>query len=249
MLSSIPTSSCSYHTAVKENFSQFFSILKKNQSLLLGTAGSWFILDIVFYANGLFSGQVTKTMGITSTPKQEAIASLVLQSLVYPGYLCSVFFARKVGLAYLQRIGFFLTAFFFGILAVFQPFLEKVLFLFLFLFISLPFFSLILFFSFFFSSLSLIFLSSPPFSVSVLLFSSLFFSFLLFLCILLGSSIICYLIWNYLFLSKFWSKCYHLYYSFFNLSFCGTCNLSWHFISIWEIGWFSGSFHFHVFSK
>jgi hypothetical protein len=173
MLSSIPASLCSYHTAMKENFSQFFSILKKNQSLLLGTAGSWFILDIVFYANGLFSGQVTKTMGITSTPKQEAIASIILQSLAYPGYLCSFFFARKVGLAYLQRTGFFLTAFFFGILAVFQPFLEKVLFLFLFLFIFSPFFSLILFFlSFCLSFLPLF--RSISVSGSILLFFSFF---------------------------------------------------------------------------
>lgn len=53
--------------------------MKENSNKLLGTAGAWFILDIVFYANGLFSGQVTNAMGISSSPKGEAVASLILQ--------------------------------------------------------------------------------------------------------------------------------------------------------------------------
>lgn len=54
-------------------------IVSKNRWNLLGTAGAWFILDVVFYANGLFSGQVAKSMGIASTPKQESMAALILQ--------------------------------------------------------------------------------------------------------------------------------------------------------------------------
>jgi hypothetical protein len=50
-----------------------------NSWKLLGTAGSWCILDIVFYANGLFSGEVTTAMGISKSPKGEAIAALLLQ--------------------------------------------------------------------------------------------------------------------------------------------------------------------------
>ena len=45
---------------------------------LLGTAGAWFILDVVFYANGLFSGQVTSAMGISSSPQGESVAALIL---------------------------------------------------------------------------------------------------------------------------------------------------------------------------
>lgn len=33
----------------------FLQLLKKYWRLLLGTAGNWFLLDVVFYANGLFS--------------------------------------------------------------------------------------------------------------------------------------------------------------------------------------------------
>jgi mannose-6-phosphate isomerase-like protein (cupin superfamily) len=53
-------------------------VLYTNRHQLYGTAGSWFILDIVFYANGLFSGQVTASMGFGKTPKQESIAALIL---------------------------------------------------------------------------------------------------------------------------------------------------------------------------
>ena len=38
-----------------------------------------FLLDVVFYGNGLFSGQVTKAMGIVSTTQGEALAALILQ--------------------------------------------------------------------------------------------------------------------------------------------------------------------------
>jgi len=53
-------------------------VLYTNRHQLYGTAGSWFILDIVFYANGLFSGQVTASMGFGKTPKQESVAALIL---------------------------------------------------------------------------------------------------------------------------------------------------------------------------
>ena len=54
-------------------------VIYTNRWALWGTAGSWFILDIVFYANGLFSGQVSSSMGFGHTPKSEAVASLILQ--------------------------------------------------------------------------------------------------------------------------------------------------------------------------
>lgn len=53
--------------------------IQENPRLLLGTAGSWFILDVVFYANSLFSGQITKLMQFGTSVKAEAIAQLILQ--------------------------------------------------------------------------------------------------------------------------------------------------------------------------
>ena len=55
---------------------------------LLGTAGAWFILDVVFYANSLFSGQVTTAMGISSDPKGESVAALILNVRETFSYRC-----------------------------------------------------------------------------------------------------------------------------------------------------------------
>eukprot|EP01032_Pedospumella_encystans_P011121 gene11121-12958_t len=101
---------------------------------LLGTAGSWFILDVIFYGNGLFSGQVTEVMNFAHDPRSEALASLFLQSIALPGYLCTILFAEQIGLQRLQLGGFAATALFFLILAALQPFLVQVPVLYAFLY-------------------------------------------------------------------------------------------------------------------
>lgn len=102
------------------------STLYQQRWTLLGTAGAWFILDVVFYANGLFSGQVTRVMGISDTPKGEAEASLVLQLIALPGYLFTVRFIDAIGAKRLQSIGFIATGIFFMLLAAWQPYLVEV---------------------------------------------------------------------------------------------------------------------------
>jgi MFS transporter, PHS family, inorganic phosphate transporter len=93
---------------------------------LLGTAGAWFILDIVFYANGLFSGQVSEAMGFASDPKGEAVASLILNAIALPGYFCTIMFIDRIGAFQLQLNGFMATGIFFSFLAILQPYLIKV---------------------------------------------------------------------------------------------------------------------------
>jgi len=65
-------------TYLVEGYRFVSEVLYTNRYQLYGTAGSWFILDVVFYANGLFSGQVTASMGFGKTPKQESVAALIL---------------------------------------------------------------------------------------------------------------------------------------------------------------------------
>lgn len=48
-------------TYFSEGYEYVLRSVKLNYWRLLGTAGAWFILDVVFYANGLFSGQVLYT--------------------------------------------------------------------------------------------------------------------------------------------------------------------------------------------
>lgn len=100
--------------------------MRQNQRKLLGTAGAWFILDVVFYANGLFSGQVTAAMNFGSSPRSEATASMILQALSIPGYVCTILYVDRIGLRRLQFWGFLATTAFFFLMAVLQPYLIKV---------------------------------------------------------------------------------------------------------------------------
>lgn len=73
--------------------------MKTNRYKLLGTAGTWFILDIVFYANGLFSGEVAGALGGIRSPKGEAVSALILQSIALPGYVFSISYCNYIGRA------------------------------------------------------------------------------------------------------------------------------------------------------
>lgn len=111
---------------LRDGWMHVMRIVQVNRWQLLGTAGAWFILDVVFYANGLFSGQVTKAMGVAQVPKSEAMASLILQAIALPGYFCTFAFVDRVGLKRLQAWGFFLTSVFFFLLAGNQSSLVEV---------------------------------------------------------------------------------------------------------------------------
>lgn len=58
-----------------------------NRMKLLGTAGSWFILDVLFYGNSLFSADVTSAMGGEKTVKSQALINFYIQLMAMPGYI------------------------------------------------------------------------------------------------------------------------------------------------------------------
>lgn len=90
------------------------------QWLLLGTAGCWFLLDVTFYGNSLFSGDVTQAMGAADTPMQQSVANLWINLLAMPGYIMSIIFLDAIGRKRLQMIGFFVVAMLFGGMAMFH---------------------------------------------------------------------------------------------------------------------------------
>ena len=104
-------------TSFMETFQWFCNVIYAERHKLVGTAGTWFILDVVFYANGLFSGQVSKTIGFVGTPKGEAISTLVLNSISLPGYLFTVYYCEKVGLKRIQEFGFVVIIIVFFVMA------------------------------------------------------------------------------------------------------------------------------------
>jgi len=99
-------------------------VVSKHWLLLLGTSGAWFLLDITFYGNSLFSGDVTQAMGVAETPLEEAWQNLWLNLIALPGYILSVLFMDYVGRLNLQIAGFVGVATVFLILALCQKQLE-----------------------------------------------------------------------------------------------------------------------------
>ena len=66
-----PRTVSSYFT---QGLQQVLHTIQHNKLKLMGTAGAWFILDVVFYANGLFSGQVK----LYSRGKKDTFIKLII---------------------------------------------------------------------------------------------------------------------------------------------------------------------------
>ena len=87
-------------------------ILKHYGWQLIGTAGSWFIFDIVFYGNGLFSGTLIEMMGFggKSPGVDSFIATseynIIIGCIALPGYWFGTLLIDFYGRKTLQLCGF-----------------------------------------------------------------------------------------------------------------------------------------------
>ena len=76
---------------------------------MLGTASCWFLLDVVFYANGLFNHDVTSLIlakGRRTTASDDAWNSAFICAIGLPGYGLSFLFIDHVGRKNIQMMGF-----------------------------------------------------------------------------------------------------------------------------------------------
>ena len=71
---------------------------------LIGTAGGWFIFDVVFYANSLFSSQILSGLG--ESIESNVAGNIVLALIALPGYWFAVFAIDRYGRRKLQLAGF-----------------------------------------------------------------------------------------------------------------------------------------------
>ena len=89
---------------------------------MLGTALCWFLLDVDFYANGLFNHEITSSIfslpGQRYTALQDAYYTGVLSIIALPGYWLSVMYIDVVGRKNLQMMGFTCMAGLFFICAI-----------------------------------------------------------------------------------------------------------------------------------
>lgn len=89
--------------------------------ILVGTAGSWLLLDVAFYGLGLNNSIILNTIGYSKSPKvyeqlrNNAVGNLILICAgAVPGYWVTVFTVDSVGRKPIQLMGFtILTALFF----------------------------------------------------------------------------------------------------------------------------------------
>ncbi len=90
---------------------------KRNLIRLIGTAGSWFLLDIAFYGNGVSSQLILKALLpgaalVTTT----LVAAAIFLIAAIPGYLVAAKYMDKLGRKAIQLVGFVIMALAYGAL-------------------------------------------------------------------------------------------------------------------------------------
>ena len=74
---------------------------------LIGTAGSWFLLDIAFYGNSVSSPLILKLLQPTGTLLDHTLISLAIFAVAaFPGYWLAVFLMDRIGRKRIQWQGF-----------------------------------------------------------------------------------------------------------------------------------------------
>jgi PHS family inorganic phosphate transporter-like MFS transporter len=93
-------------------------IMRHYGKFLFGTASTWFLFDIVFYAQNLFAASILTVVASDnnrasySSPSLELITRLnvYLALLALPGYFCAVLWINQIGRQRMQLMGFSMIA-------------------------------------------------------------------------------------------------------------------------------------------
>ena len=74
----------------------YMRILRLYWRRLLGTAGCWFLLDVVFYPNVLFSATLLNLFGFASSLQRTALFNVMLTVMALPGYWTAIYLLEHV---------------------------------------------------------------------------------------------------------------------------------------------------------
>ncbi len=95
----------------------------RNGKVLLGTAGSWFFLDVAYYGLSLNNSIILSNIGFSGghnmyeTFRKNAVGNLVLVvSGAIPGYWCTVALVDTLGRKPIQLMGFFMLTVLFAVI-------------------------------------------------------------------------------------------------------------------------------------
>ena len=87
--------------------------------LLIGTAGTWFLLDYAYYGNTISTPQIIKLVAPHASPATAiAIQLAIFVVAALPGYALAIMRMDRIGHRRLQLIGFAMMALCFGVIAV-----------------------------------------------------------------------------------------------------------------------------------
>lgn len=93
----------------KSRWSELKRALQYYKWHVVGTSLSWFLLDVVFYANGLFNHDVTEIIlshNRGTTALEDSRNAAVLCVIAVPGYLMAITHIETVGRKNVQMLGF-----------------------------------------------------------------------------------------------------------------------------------------------
>ncbi|KAF4039532.1 Sugar (and other) transporter [Phytophthora infestans] len=95
-------------------------ILRHYWVSLLGTAGTWFLFDIIYYAQNLFSASILSVIGVKNSSLQQVTTmNAFVALLALPGYYVAIYFINSLGRKKMALQGFFLIGVLCLILAIF----------------------------------------------------------------------------------------------------------------------------------
>lgn len=99
---------------------------------LIGTAGTWLLMDVAFYGNGVSSQVILKALfgAKTSLLHNTVVAALIFLIFAVPGYWVAVYFMDKIGRKRIQWQGFLVMSIGYGMIMV-VPGIVKIPLLFL----------------------------------------------------------------------------------------------------------------------
>ncbi|GLJ22765.1 hypothetical protein SUGI_0428770 [Cryptomeria japonica] len=114
--------------SLRPQFGLFSMAFVKRHGLeLLGTATTWFFVDIASYSSNLFQSDIYRKIGWINchyeNPLEEVISTAKAQALIalcgtLPGYLFSILLIDRLGRFKIQLIGFFFMSIFLIALAI-----------------------------------------------------------------------------------------------------------------------------------
>ncbi|KAG9402859.1 hypothetical protein AC1031_006400 [Aphanomyces cochlioides] len=95
-------------------------VVKHYGRSLLGTAGTWFLFDIVFYAQNLFSASILAVLGADKRASLQTIAwqNVAVSVLALPGYYVAVYMINRIGRRHMQIQGLTLMMLIFLVLGL-----------------------------------------------------------------------------------------------------------------------------------